>query len=51
MADLLATSPLRFVRRTELDPQRPIPETDVLLLDTFGELARINLTAVEWRLA
>lgn len=41
VADLLATSPLRFVRRTGLDPERPVPETDVLLLDTFGELARI----------
>lgn len=41
VADLLATSPLRFVRRTELDPEGPVPETDVLLLDTFGELARI----------
>lgn len=41
VADLLATSPLRFVRRTELDPEKPVPETDVLLLDTFGELARV----------
>ncbi|MFL6248185.1 MAG: 3-deoxy-D-manno-octulosonic acid transferase [Thermoanaerobaculia bacterium] len=41
VADLLATLPLRFVRRTELDAERSVPETDVLLLDTFGELARI----------
>jgi 3-deoxy-D-manno-octulosonic-acid transferase len=41
VADLLATSSLRFVRRTELDPERPVPQTDVLLLDTFGELARV----------
>jgi 3-deoxy-D-manno-octulosonic-acid transferase len=41
VAGLLASSPLRFVRRTELDPERPVPQADVLLLDTFGELARI----------
>jgi 3-deoxy-D-manno-octulosonic-acid transferase len=41
VADLLATSPLRFVRRTALDPQQLAPEAEVLLLDTFGELARI----------
>ena len=41
VAALLATSPVRFVRRTELDADRPVPQADVLLLDTFGELARI----------
>lgn len=41
VANLLAASPLRFVRRTELDPSQPAPEADVLLLDTFGELARV----------
>ncbi len=41
VADLLATSPLRFVRRSALDRDTPLPQTDVLLLDTFGELARI----------
>lgn len=40
VAGLLATSSLRFVRRSELDPANP-PNVDVLLLDTFGELARI----------
>lgn len=38
VAALLATSPLRFVRRSEL---RDTGEADVLLLDTLGELARI----------
>lgn len=41
VAGLLATSPLRFVRRSEIDADSPPPEADVLLLDTFGELARI----------
>src|SRR5688572_22771803 len=41
VANLLAASPLRFVRRTELEPDQPPPQADVLLLDTFGELARI----------
>jgi 3-deoxy-D-manno-octulosonic-acid transferase len=40
VAALLGTSPLRFVRRTELEAAVP-PQADVLLLDTFGELARI----------
>jgi 3-deoxy-D-manno-octulosonic-acid transferase len=39
VAGLLATSPLRFVRRSELESFSG--EADVLLLDTFGELARI----------
>ncbi len=38
VAGLLATSSLRFVRRSELTAAVP---ADVLLLDTFGELARI----------
>lgn len=41
VAGLLASSPLRFVRRSELDAADPVPQADVLLLDTFGELARI----------
>ncbi|HEU4887107.1 MAG TPA: 3-deoxy-D-manno-octulosonic acid transferase [Thermoanaerobaculia bacterium] len=41
VAALLASSQLRFVRRTELDPEEPVPQADVLLLDTFGELARV----------
>jgi 3-deoxy-D-manno-octulosonic-acid transferase len=42
VAGLLATSALRFIRRTDLDTQPPTPaQADVLLLDTFGELARI----------
>jgi 3-deoxy-D-manno-octulosonic-acid transferase len=41
VAGMLASSALRFVRRSELDPERAAPEADVLLLDTFGELARI----------
>jgi 3-deoxy-D-manno-octulosonic-acid transferase len=41
VAGLLGASPLRFVRRSELDPEREPPQADVLLLDTFGELARI----------
>jgi 3-deoxy-D-manno-octulosonic-acid transferase len=36
---MLATSRLRFVRRTELESHEG--DADVLLLDTFGELARI----------
>jgi 3-deoxy-D-manno-octulosonic-acid transferase len=40
VAGLLAASPLRFVRRSELESLPP-EEVDVLLLDTFGELARI----------
>lgn len=39
VAALLATSSLRFVRRSELD--RFIGDADVLLLDTFGELAKV----------
>lgn len=38
VAGLLATSTLRFVRRSELQGATP---ADVLLLDTFGELAKI----------
>jgi 3-deoxy-D-manno-octulosonic-acid transferase len=43
VAGLLATSPLRFIRRSELDAAHPPApaQADVLLLDTFGELARI----------
>lgn len=52
VAGLLAMSPLRFVRRSEMELREPAREnapatrnpqlaTDVLLLDTFGELARI----------
>ena len=42
VAGLLATSALRFLRRTDLDAAPPKPaQADVLLLDTFGELARI----------
>jgi 3-deoxy-D-manno-octulosonic-acid transferase len=41
VAGLLATSQLRFVRRSEMGVDRdPLP-ADVLLLDTFGELAKI----------
>jgi len=39
VAGLLATSSLRFVRRSELDQFGG--EADVLLLDTFGELAKV----------
>jgi 3-deoxy-D-manno-octulosonic-acid transferase len=39
VAGLLATSPLRFVRRSELAAHAG--DADVLLLDTFGELAKI----------
>lgn len=42
VAGLLATSQLRFVRRSELPVAgSQLPAPDVLLLDTFGELARI----------
>lgn len=43
VAGLLATSPLRFVRRSDLDVAHPPApaQADVLLLDTLGELARI----------
>jgi 3-deoxy-D-manno-octulosonic-acid transferase len=41
VAGMLASSPIRFVRRSDLDPEQPTPAADVLLLDTFGELARI----------
>lgn len=42
VAGLLATSQLRFVRRSELPAAgNGQPAPDVLLLDTFGELARI----------
>lgn len=39
VAALLQTSPLRFVRRSELDAFDGT--ADVLLLDTFGELAKV----------
>jgi 3-deoxy-D-manno-octulosonic-acid transferase len=39
VAGLLATSPLKFARRSELDAHSG--GADVLLLDTFGELAKI----------
>lgn len=46
VAGLLATSSLRFLRRSEMEarnggPVQPDAVPDVLLLDTFGELARI----------
>jgi 3-deoxy-D-manno-octulosonic-acid transferase len=44
VAALLGTSSLRFVRRSELAAlatRNSQPATDVLLLDTFGELAKI----------
>ena len=42
VAGLLATSSLRFVRRSELATgNAPLTTPDVLLLDTFGELAKI----------
>lgn len=44
VAGLLSTSSLRFVRRSEWDPQQPLDAgtlPDVLLLDTFGELAKV----------
>ena len=40
VAGLLSTSSLRFVRRSEMDETADI-DADVLLLDTFGELAKI----------
>lgn len=40
VAGLLTTSPLRFVRRSEMN-ETTHAEADVLLLDTFGELAKI----------
>ncbi|MEA2463267.1 MAG: 3-deoxy-D-manno-octulosonic-acid transferase, partial [Acidobacteriota bacterium] len=39
VAGLLAMSPLKFVRRSELDGHKG--GADVLLLDTFGELAKV----------
>ncbi|HYH06922.1 MAG TPA: 3-deoxy-D-manno-octulosonic acid transferase [Thermoanaerobaculia bacterium] len=39
VAGLLATSSMRSVRRSEMDDR--VAATDVLLLDTFGELAKI----------
>lgn len=43
VAGLLATSPLRFVRRSDLDAAHPPQpaQADVLLLDNLGELARV----------
>ncbi|HYC88154.1 MAG TPA: 3-deoxy-D-manno-octulosonic acid transferase [Thermoanaerobaculia bacterium] len=41
VAGLLSTSPLRFVRRSELGRAEARPTFDILLLDTFGELAKI----------
>ncbi|HEV7241442.1 MAG TPA: 3-deoxy-D-manno-octulosonic acid transferase [Thermoanaerobaculia bacterium] len=46
VAALLATSSMRFVRRSEIAPlatrnSQPATPADVLLLDTFGELAKI----------
>jgi len=41
VAGLLATSSMRFVRRSELATPNSQLATDVLLLDTFGELAKI----------
>ena len=43
VAGLLQTSPLRFVRRSELDEFDGA--ADVLLLDTFGELAKVYRSA------
>ena len=40
VAGLLATTSMRFVRRSELT-EAPAPAPDVLLLDTFGELAKV----------
>lgn len=40
VAGLLATSRLRFVRRSDLEGAE-VGDADVLLLDTFGELAKI----------
>ncbi len=41
VAGLLATSPLKFVRRSELEDAKLDERVDVLLLDTFGELAKV----------
>ncbi|HEX7829107.1 MAG TPA: 3-deoxy-D-manno-octulosonic acid transferase [Thermoanaerobaculia bacterium] len=41
VAGLLTTSSLKFARRSELDDAPPDVAPDVLLLDTFGELAKI----------
>lgn len=41
VAGLLATSPLKFVRRSELEDAKLEEPVDVLLLDTFGELAKV----------
>lgn len=41
VAGLLDTTSLRYVRRSQFGEASPAPAADVLLLDTFGELARI----------
>lgn len=41
VAGLLATSSLRFVRRSELEGLPESADADLLLLDTFGELAKV----------
>jgi 3-deoxy-D-manno-octulosonic-acid transferase len=41
VAGLLATSALRYVRRSELEADSAPASADVLLLDTIGELAKI----------
>jgi 3-deoxy-D-manno-octulosonic-acid transferase len=41
VAGLLGTSAIRFVRRSELSSTAPPRGAEILLLDTFGELARI----------
>jgi 3-deoxy-D-manno-octulosonic-acid transferase len=41
VAALLGTSPVRFVRRSELSEEKPPVQADVLLLDSIGELSRI----------
>lgn len=41
VAGLLTTSSLRFVRRSALERTTPGEPADVLLLDTFGELAKV----------
>jgi 3-deoxy-D-manno-octulosonic-acid transferase len=41
VAGLLATSPIRFVRRSELGGSALPARVDLLLLDSFGELATI----------
>jgi 3-deoxy-D-manno-octulosonic-acid transferase len=40
VAGLLGTSATRFVRRSELE-QKPDAQAEILLLDTFGELAKV----------